>query len=156
MVRFTQTRDAFYIVTLAAPNSTLTLQSPVPYLPGDQVTVVGGNMSGTIVPSKLLSDGSLQLSIADKVAKADEYAWVFKIALSAGSSSTGGSCGSSGSSSASAGATSTSTATGSRGQPSSTKSPSSGAGLGASDSARWAAGAVLTISTMWLLSLVVI
>jgi alpha-L-fucosidase len=78
-VRFTQTSDAFYITTLYAPNSTLVLNSPVPYVPGDQVTVVGGNANGTVVPSQLLSNGSLQLTVSDQIRQADEYAWVFKI-----------------------------------------------------------------------------
>jgi len=78
-VRFTHTPEAFYISTLYAPNATLTLASPVPYVDGDKVTVVGGNMSGTVVPSKLLDDGRLELTISEDVRKADEYAWVFKI-----------------------------------------------------------------------------
>jgi alpha-L-fucosidase len=57
------------------------LDSPVPYVAGDQVTVVGGNMSGSVVPSRLLSNGSLELTISDAVAAADQYSWVFKIAF---------------------------------------------------------------------------
>lgn len=94
-VRFTQTLDAFYISTLYAPNSTLVLNSPVPYLSGDQVTVVGGNLSGTVVPSELLSNGSLRLNISDEVKAADEYSWVFKIAFD-GANGTSGSNSSSG------------------------------------------------------------
>ncbi|KUI62553.1 Tissue alpha-L-fucosidase [Cytospora mali] len=77
-VRFTQTLDAFYITTLYAPNNTLVLTSPVPYLEGDEVTVVGGNMAGTVIPSEL-SNGKLTLKISEDVRDADEYAWVFKI-----------------------------------------------------------------------------
>ena len=80
-VRFTQTADAFYISTLLAPNATLTLRSPVPYLPGDQVRVVGGRKAGAVVPSALLRDGSLQLRVSEEVRDADMYAWVFKIDL---------------------------------------------------------------------------
>lgn len=78
-MRFTQTPDAFYISTLYAPNDTLVLGSPVPYVEGDEVTVVGGNMSGTVVPSELSDDGKLTLTISEDVRDADEYAWVFKI-----------------------------------------------------------------------------
>lgn len=78
-VRFTQTLDAFYITTLYAPNDTLVLTSPVPYIEGDEVTVVGGNLSSTVVPSEL-SNGNLTLTISEAVRDADEYAWVFKIA----------------------------------------------------------------------------
>lgn len=78
-VRFTQNSDAFYITTLYPPNGTLVLDSPVPYVSGDVVTVVGGSMSGAIVPSKLLGNGSLQLTVSEAVQKADQYSWVFKI-----------------------------------------------------------------------------
>jgi alpha-L-fucosidase len=80
-VRFTQTPDAFYILTLAAPNATLLLTSPVPYVSGDRVTIVGGSMSGVIVPSRLLANGSLELTVSDAVRAADEYSWVFKISF---------------------------------------------------------------------------
>jgi len=80
-VRFTQNSNAFYISTLYAPNSTLMLDSPVPYVPGDQVTVVGGNASGTVVPSKLMRNGSLELTVSDEIRNADQYAWVFKISF---------------------------------------------------------------------------
>ena len=83
-VRFTQTPDAFYISTLYAPNATLTLRSPVPYVSGDKVTIVGGKMAGHVVPSKQLGDGSLQLSISEEVKNSDEYAWVFKIDFGGG------------------------------------------------------------------------
>lgn len=78
-VRFTQNSDAFYITTLYAPNSTLLLNSPVPYVPGDKVEIVGGSMAGTVVPSRLLSNGSLELTISEDVVNADQYSWVFKI-----------------------------------------------------------------------------
>ena len=70
--------DTFYILALNAPNRTLVLNSPVPYREGDKVTVLGGNITGTVVPSQL-SNGSLQLTIAKNSIAADEMAWVFKI-----------------------------------------------------------------------------
>jgi alpha-L-fucosidase len=78
-VRFTQNANAFYISTLYPPNGTLVLDSPVPYVEGDKVQVVGGNMSGTVVPSRLFDNGSLELTISDEVRDADMFAWVFKI-----------------------------------------------------------------------------
>lgn len=80
-VRFTQNSNAFYITTLYPPNSSLVLDSPVPYVPGDEVTVLGGNQSGTVVPSQLLANGSLELTISDEVRDADNFAWVFKVAF---------------------------------------------------------------------------
>ena len=80
-VRFTQNSNAFYITALYQPNATLTLDSPVPYVPGDKVTVVGGNMSGTVVPTRLLGNGSLQMTISDAIRQADSLSWVFKISF---------------------------------------------------------------------------
>ena len=78
-VRFTQNSNAFYITTLYPPNSTLVLESPVPYVQGDQVEVVGGDMAGTVVPSQLLGNGNLQLTVSEDIRNADQYSWVFKI-----------------------------------------------------------------------------
>ena len=60
-------------MTLSQLNDTIALNSPIPWIAGDQVTVVGGNASGTVVP------GSLLLNISSQVQQADQYAWVFKI-----------------------------------------------------------------------------
>lgn len=78
-VRFTISQDAFYIHTLARPNSTLVLSSPIPWVAGDKVSVVGGKMHGAIVPSRKSSNGSLILSVNKEIAAADQFAWVFKI-----------------------------------------------------------------------------
>lgn len=96
-MRFTQTPAAFYIATLYAPNETLVLDSPVPYVAGDEVTVVGGNASGAVVPSEVLANGSLRLNVSRAVRDADEYAWLFKISYEARNGSSGsGSAGTSG------------------------------------------------------------
>ena len=78
-VRFTTTMDAFYILVMSKPNATLALDSPVPWVEGDQVTVVGGSKAGTVVPSHKNDDGGIVLEVSDEVADADEYTWVFKI-----------------------------------------------------------------------------
>jgi len=78
-VRFTRTADAFYIATLGRPGALLALRSPVPYVEGDRVTVVGGKKAGAVVPSRLLPDGRLQLNITRDVREGDLYVWVFKI-----------------------------------------------------------------------------
>lgn len=95
-VRFTQSQDAFYILTLYAPNETLVLDAPVPYVPGglDQVVVVGGNASGAVVPSEVLGNGSLRLNISQEIRDADEYAWVFKIGYDENATSPGSGSGS--------------------------------------------------------------
>lgn len=78
-IRFTQTNDAFYILCMARPNGTLTLESPVPWVQGDQVTVVGGSQKGAVVPTRMSSNGSLTIDVSDEVAEADKWTWVFKI-----------------------------------------------------------------------------
>lgn len=79
-LRFTQTLGAFYILSLVEPEvGSLSIDSPVPWVLGDQITVVGGNASGVVVPSSRAGNGSLILSLSDEVVGADEFAWVFKI-----------------------------------------------------------------------------
>ena len=36
-------------------------------------------MSGAVVPSRLLGNGSLELTVSEEVREADRFAWVFKI-----------------------------------------------------------------------------
>ncbi|KAJ6078307.1 hypothetical protein N7467_008060 [Penicillium canescens] len=78
-IRFTTSQDAFYIHCLTRPNNTLTLSSPIPWLEGDSLTVVGGHMHGTEIPSMKTANGSVVLSVSSEVARADQFAWVFKI-----------------------------------------------------------------------------
>jgi len=78
-IHFTKTSDAFYIHFLKKPSKEVTLTSPIPWVPGDKVTVVGGKAAGTVVPSSKDRNGRVQLTISDEVASADQYAWVFKI-----------------------------------------------------------------------------
>jgi alpha-L-fucosidase len=77
-VRFTTTLDAFYILVMSKPNGTLVLESPVPWIEGDDVKVVGGSKAGTVVPSGR-QNGSVVIDVGEEVADADEYTWVFKI-----------------------------------------------------------------------------
>ena len=45
--RYTTTQNAFYIHINSIPNSTeILIPDPIPYLPGDTVTVLGGSMNG--------------------------------------------------------------------------------------------------------------
>ena len=78
-LRFTQTPEAFYIITLDRPNNTIRIHKPIPYIDGDRVVVVGGVKTGTIVPSRSLDDGSVELTMSEEIRGADRYAWVFKI-----------------------------------------------------------------------------
>lgn len=77
-VRFTKTDEAFYISLLGKVEGAIEIESPVPWIEGDQVTIVGGNMSGEVVPSEAFSKG-VRLNVSDDIWDADQYAWVFKI-----------------------------------------------------------------------------
>lgn len=89
-VRFTQNTDAFYITSLAPPNGSLVLKSPVPYVDGDRVTVVGGEMDGMEVPVKRVEGRGLEISVSEEVRDADRYAWVFKIPFGGVEAASGG------------------------------------------------------------------
>lgn len=82
-VRFTETVDAFYILVMNQINATLALASPIPWVDGDQVTVVGGSLDGTVVPSMCTTingQSVIQLNVSESVRVADKWTWVFKIA----------------------------------------------------------------------------
>jgi alpha-L-fucosidase len=72
-VRFTTIMDAFYILVLAKPNATLAIEAPVPWVEDDEVRVVGGNMSGNVVPSRANGAGVV-LNISTEVQRADKWA----------------------------------------------------------------------------------
>ncbi|KAF3019828.1 hypothetical protein E8E14_013034 [Neopestalotiopsis sp. 37M] len=81
-VRFTTTTDAFYILVMNQLNNTLTLTSPIPWIEGDVVTVVGGDLSGTTVSVQSVTvqgQPALQLTIDKDIQTADQWTWVFKV-----------------------------------------------------------------------------
>ena len=78
-LRFTTTVDAFYILVLGEPGAVVEVSSPVPWVEGDDVTVVGGLMNGTVVPSQKFGAAGVKLMLDEGVRKADEWCWVFKI-----------------------------------------------------------------------------
>jgi alpha-L-fucosidase len=82
-VRFTTTIDAFYVLVMNQVNSSLRLASPIPWTEGDQVTVVGGSLSGSVVPSRAAESDEqavVVFDISEEVQAADSWTWVFKIA----------------------------------------------------------------------------
>ncbi|KAK9415983.1 putative Glycoside hydrolase superfamily [Seiridium unicorne] len=81
-VRFTTTVDAFYILVMNQLNGSLTLTSPIPWFDGEEVTVVGGSLDGTVVPSTsttVAGQPALFLNISEAVQEADRWTWVFKV-----------------------------------------------------------------------------
>lgn len=77
--RYTTTKDAFYIHHIGKPSETLDITDPVPYLPDDKVTVVGGRLNGKTVPASWNEVGSLKLTLGKDVLSGDRYVWTFKI-----------------------------------------------------------------------------
>lgn len=80
--RFTTTPDAFYVLLLneTATGAVDLRDTPVPWLPGDRVTVVGGARAGEPVRVESLDGGrGLRLHVTPDMWKADKWAWVFKI-----------------------------------------------------------------------------
>jgi alpha-L-fucosidase len=81
-VRYTTTVDAFYVLVMNQINGTLTLTSPIPWIEGDQVTVVGGSAHGEVVPSRAVTvddQTGVLFEISDEVQAADKWTWVLKI-----------------------------------------------------------------------------
>lgn len=80
-VRFTKTEEAFYISVMEMPQNAgwLELESPIPWMDGDEVTVVGGKMNGTVVPSEAFGELGMRLNVTEDVWDADQTVWVFKI-----------------------------------------------------------------------------
>ncbi|GIZ44215.1 hypothetical protein CKM354_000741900 [Cercospora kikuchii] len=77
--RYTTTKDAFYIHYLTKPGSTITITDPVPWLPGDTVTVLGGSQNGKAVQATK-SGNNLVLQLNDAIINGDKYVWTFKLA----------------------------------------------------------------------------
>lgn len=78
-LRYTTTQDAFYIFYMETPPLTLSLSDPIPWLPGDTITVLGGSKNGTVVPVTK-SNGVLTLNLTQDILDADQYVWAFKLA----------------------------------------------------------------------------
>lgn len=77
--RYTTSQDAFYIHYMATPPSTLVITDPVPWLPSDTVSVLGGKHDGKVIHAQKASDGSLSLKLTDDIISGDKYVWTFKI-----------------------------------------------------------------------------
>jgi alpha-L-fucosidase len=76
--RYTVKDGAFYIFYLAQPPATLNFSDPIPWLPGDTVTALGGSANGTVINAWRDSDG-FHLGIPQEVINGDKYVWAFKL-----------------------------------------------------------------------------
>jgi len=78
--RYTTKLDAFYIHVLERQNGTsINIPDLIPYLPGDQVMVVGGSMNGIIIDANWEANKTITLNISEEIWDADKYIWTFKI-----------------------------------------------------------------------------
>ncbi|KAK7931825.1 glycoside hydrolase family 29 protein [Apiospora marii] len=80
-VRFTMTMDAFYINVLNQTTDGFVIirNTPVPWVEGDQVTIVGGQMAGQPIGVESVGENGIRLNITTEMLEADKWAWVFKL-----------------------------------------------------------------------------
>jgi hypothetical protein len=78
-LRFTQSNDAFYIMSLEQPPvGRLEVSAKVPIVEGD--SVLGVTLDGEFeIAWGITDDGKLWLDVTDEVVDADRYCWVFKV-----------------------------------------------------------------------------
>jgi alpha-L-fucosidase len=79
-LRFTVKQDeAFYVISLTAPGSQVTVDAPVPVRPQDRITLLGYR-GGPLSWSR--SGGALVIDVPAAARATGQYAWVFKISWS--------------------------------------------------------------------------
>ncbi|CAG8949483.1 hypothetical protein HYFRA_00007713 [Hymenoscyphus fraxineus] len=76
-LRFTQTTEAIYVISLVKPAETLLVDVPLPIMDGDVVTMIGAG-NGTEVEWKSAGRG-IEITVPMALIDAGSYAWVFKI-----------------------------------------------------------------------------
>jgi alpha-L-fucosidase len=79
-IRFTQTNDAFYLLSLSEPAETFVVDASLPILAGDKVTMIGAG-NGTELAWTATGD-SLTITVPSDLIAAGKYCWVFKITYS--------------------------------------------------------------------------
>lgn len=82
--RYTTKPDAFYIHHVGQPGGQVVVGDMVPWLAGDEVTVVGGSQDGAKLEASKNSDGELVINPNDDVVNGDKYVWTFKITYATG------------------------------------------------------------------------
>ncbi|CZR55944.1 uncharacterized protein PAC_05832 [Phialocephala subalpina] len=76
-VRFTQTEDAFYILSLSEPGEIFVVNANLPIIEGDSISMIGAG-NGTKL-GWTFENESLSISVPSALAAAGYYCWVFKI-----------------------------------------------------------------------------
>lgn len=77
-LRFTQTEEAFYILSLTEPSETFVVNASLPILPGDSISMIGaGNRTSLSWTS---SEEGVTITVPSALISAGQHCWVFKIA----------------------------------------------------------------------------
>jgi len=76
-MRFSQTDDAFYILSFDPPSEKFVLDVQLPILPGDKVTMIGYGKD-TVLEWEAYDTG-IEITVPKAVAALGEYCWVIKI-----------------------------------------------------------------------------
>ncbi|KAJ6438165.1 alpha-L-fucosidase [Purpureocillium lavendulum] len=81
-LRFTQTNDAFYILSLKEPEKgAMSIESKIPIVAGDKVVAVGMDKERP-VEWRISDAGHLELEVTDEMIAADKFCWVFQVRYS--------------------------------------------------------------------------
>jgi alpha-L-fucosidase len=76
-VRFTQTEDAFYILSLSQPTEEFVINAALPILEGDVITMIG---AGNDTEAAWTPEGEgISINVPSALTNAGKYCWVFKI-----------------------------------------------------------------------------
>lgn len=78
-IRFTQTAEAFYIFSFTQPDEQFVVDTALPILEGDVVTMIG-NGNGTVLDWAFVQGGEgVVIDVPAEVAEMGEWCWVFKV-----------------------------------------------------------------------------
>lgn len=81
-VRFTQTAEAMYIISLEPPaGGILEVQAPIPILPGDEVSLLG--VCNGLRLAWTFDGGLLRVEFDERIIENESHAWVFRVKYSA-------------------------------------------------------------------------
>lgn len=76
-LRFTQTEEAFYILSLTEPTENFVVNASLPILPGDSISMIGAG-NGTSLAWTQSEDG-VAITVPPALISAGQHCWVFKI-----------------------------------------------------------------------------
>lgn len=80
-LRFTQTEEAFYILSLTEPSETFVVNASLPILPGDTISMIGAGNGTSLAWTP--SDEGIAVTVPSALISAGQHCWVFKIAYAA-------------------------------------------------------------------------